>query len=83
MKREIFIEKSAVKSLGKIPKSDRNKIVDVIQNLANNPAPINSKKLTGREGWRIRIGNYRVIYEFNNDIVHIYNIGHRKDVYKF
>jgi mRNA interferase RelE/StbE len=52
--------------------------------LADNPRPPKSKKLTARDSWRIRIGNYRVIYliEDDNLIVIVIEIGHRKEVYK-
>ncbi|HEX4045352.1 MAG TPA: type II toxin-antitoxin system RelE/ParE family toxin [Gammaproteobacteria bacterium] len=52
--------------------------------MALNPRPINAKKLTGRPVWRIRIGNYRVIYEITDHICHVLvlDVGHRKDIYR-
>lgn len=84
MKYEIDIERSALKVLRKIPKADRNKIITAIEHLAINPRPYNAKKLTGRDGWRIRINNYRVIYEIKDRICYILvlDIGHRKDIYR-
>lgn len=81
---KISIERSAIKSLSKIPSLDKNKIISSIQALADNPRPTGAKKLSGRDGWRIRIGNYRVIYEIMDNICHILvlDVGHRKDVYK-
>lgn len=79
----ILIEKNALKHLEKIPKLDREGIVVVIQNLATQPRPVGSKKLVGREGWRIRVGHYRIIYEINDKVcsILVIDIGHRKDIY--
>ena len=55
-----------------------------IYNLADNPRPFGYKKLKGRNAYRIRKGNYRIIYEIEDKIitVTIINVGHRKNVYK-
>ena len=84
MSYNILIERQAQKELSNLPKLDLKKIEAAILKLANNPRPHNSKKLTGREGWRIRVGNYRVIYliEDNNLVVIVVEVGHRKEVYK-
>lgn len=84
MKYEIEIERSAIKALEKIPSPDRNKVITAIQSLTSNPRPIGAKKLIGRNGWRIRIGNYRVIYEIRDHVCYILvlDIGHRKNIYK-
>ncbi|TAK72016.1 MAG: type II toxin-antitoxin system RelE/ParE family toxin [Gammaproteobacteria bacterium] len=84
MKYEIEIERSALKALQKIPAMDRDKIIDAIEHLAFEPRPVGAKKLSGRDGWRIRIGNYRVIYEIIDHTCYILvlDIGHRKDIYR-
>ena len=84
MNYKIFIEKSALKDLSKIPIQDQSRIINSIQNLSKNPRPPGSKKLSGRDAWRIRFGNYRVIYEIHDDrlIILVINIGHRKDIYR-
>jgi len=53
------------------------------QALAYNPRPTGTKKLTGRDAWRIRIGNYKVIYEITDGTLHVLVIvlGHRKNIY--
>jgi len=81
---KIFIEKSAQKDLAKIPLQHQNRIITAIQLLAKNPRPAGSKKLSGRDAWRIRIGTYRVIYEILDDrlIILVVVIGHRKDIYR-
>jgi mRNA interferase RelE/StbE len=61
------------------------KIITKIQELANEPHPKGCKKLINNENfWRIRVGDYRVIYEVveADSIIKIYKIGHRKDVYR-
>ncbi|GHV66653.1 RelE/StbE family addiction module toxin [Bacteroidia bacterium] len=59
-------------------------ILAAIERLGNNPHPAGCKKLSGRSGYRIRVGNYRVIYtiEDNQLTVTVIAIGHRKDVYR-
>ena len=82
MKYNLKIQKNAQKSLSKISEPFQTKIIDKIYALANDPY-YNAKKLTGREAYRIRIGNYRVIYEIDNSelVILVVNIGHRKDIY--
>ena len=80
----IHILRRAQKQLARIPPPDFDRITSAIQELARNPRPPGCKKLTRREGWRIRIGNYRVIYEIDDlhRIVTVLDIGDRKDVYR-
>jgi mRNA interferase RelE/StbE len=80
---EVFILRRAQKELANLPKPNYARIRDSIAALASNPRPIGCKKLTGREGWRIRSGDYRIIYEIDDrqGRVTVLNIGHRKDVY--
>ncbi len=84
MKYKISIERPALKALEKIPKKDRERIVIAIQALTENPRPANALKLSGRDGWRMRIGNYRVIYEIIDKTCHILvlDVGHRKEIYR-
>jgi mRNA interferase RelE/StbE len=80
---KITFTKLAFKELSKIPEPYYGNIKSAIIQLSINPRPVGSKKLKGRDGYRIRIGNYRVIYEiFDTElIIDIINIGHRKDIY--
>jgi len=61
-----------------------DRIVKAIENLADNPRPAGYKKLSGRPGHRIRIGDYRVLYTIEDKllIVFIIDIGNRKDIYR-
>ena len=83
-KYKIEIKKSAVKELNKLPDNDLKKIIRKIQNLADTPRPSDCKKLTGEEKYRIRSGNYRILYLIEDDILTIYviKIGHRREVYR-
>ena len=76
--------KQALKELEKINEPFYSSIKDAILELAENPRPNGCKKLKGRDGYRIRIGNYRVIYNiFDNELViEIIALGHRKDIYE-
>jgi mRNA interferase RelE/StbE len=82
-KYKIEIKKSAVKELNDLPANDLKRIIQKIQNLTYEPRPPGCKKLTGEEKYRIRSGNYRILYIIEDDILIIYivKIGHRRDVY--
>lgn len=81
----IRFKKSAEKELEKLPIPVIRRISKAIDALAANPKPINSKKLKGQDEslWRIRIGDYRVIYLIEEviKIIEVRRIGHRKDIY--
>ena len=81
---KIQILKSADKTLKNVAQKDRVKIVEHISQLADNPRPLGCKKLKGTEFYRIRIGDYRVIYKIEDDIllILVIRIGHRKNIYK-
>lgn len=81
---KVLIEKNAQKQLEKIAEPDYSRIKVAILDLAINPRPPGCKKLRRREGYRIRQGNYRIIYEIHDNIltVLILAAGHRKDIYE-
>ena len=81
----IFIKRSAVKELAKIPPSIRMRIKQAIDELCTKPRPDGCRKIRGSESaYRLRVGSYRVIYEVydQNLMVVVVRIGHRKDVYR-
>jgi len=80
---KVFIEKQAKKQLENIPANDLEKILQLIKELANNPRPHGCKKLKNRQGYRIRQGDYRIIYEIKDRelMVLVFAAGHRKDIY--
>ena len=80
----ITISRTAQKQLDKLNDDVAFTLIKAIQSLANNPLPIGCKKLKGRNGYRIRKGDYRIIYEIHNNvlIIDVIAIGHRKDIYE-
>ena len=80
----VFIRKSAQKALAKIVPPFQDRMIDAIRRLANIPRPVGVKKLAGREAWRIRIGDYRAIYEIHDNrlVIMVIVIGHRREVYR-
>jgi mRNA interferase RelE/StbE len=84
MAYKVSIKKSAIKNLEKINEPHYSNIKKIIFKLADNPRPQGYKKLKNRDAFRIRVTNYRIIYEIFDDIllVDVINIGHRKDIYQ-
>lgn len=60
------------------------RVRDALRALAEEPRPAGCKKLQGREGWRIRVGDYRVLYTIDDaqKTVEVVHIGHRRDIYR-
>ena len=82
---ELFIKPSAAKELESINrKSDRTRIVDKIYTLKDDPRPPGCEKLTGQDRYRLRQGQFRILYVVDDDehIVTVVRIGHRRDVYR-
>ena len=81
---QFVIEKQAQKQLGRVSMPYYQKIADALRELVHNPRPHGYKKLKGRPGYRIRIGDYRVIYMIEDSrlVVYIIEIDNRKDIYK-
>jgi mRNA interferase RelE/StbE len=84
MNYSVFIERYAQKQILKLDKKAIPIIKDAIAGLAEDPRPHGFKKLKGEEAYRIRVGDYRIIYEINDRkiIVTIVSVGHRKNIYK-
>lgn len=80
----IVIKKSAAKEIERLDREDRIRIVERIRKMAFDPRPVGSKKLSGQEKYRVRQGNYRILYKIadNELIVTVVQVGHRKDIYK-
>ena len=82
---EIRILKSAVKELAKLPKKEALKVTSRLNKLRKDPRPKGCVKLkSSKNEYRIRSGNYRILYTIEDDILIVYviKIGNRKDVYK-
>jgi len=83
-KYKILIKESAIKELENTPRKSLKQIIKRIQSLSDNPRPKGSQKLSAQERYRIRQGDYRIIYAIRDDqaTVHVYKIGHRREVYR-
>lgn len=79
-----LITKSASKELEAVPLKDRQRIVTRIRGLANDPRPSACEKLSGEDKYRLRQGDYRILYEIIDSdlIVTVVRISDRKDVYR-
>ena len=84
MAYQVTLKKRAIKALQDINEPYYSNIKKAIYSLADNPRPQGYKKLKGRNGYRIRVADYRIIYEIFEDalIVDVINLGQRKDIYK-
>lgn len=83
MKYKVLIERKAQKKLSKIPDPYYSNIKISILDLGNAPRPEGCIKLKGRDGYRIRLADYRIIYDIQDNIllVEVIDLGHRKDIY--
>lgn len=82
---EVLLERGVEKDLRRLPESIHERVVRAVNALSRNPRPPGCRKLTGSENdWRIRVGDYRVIYEIADAkrIVHVNRVRHRREVYR-
>jgi mRNA interferase RelE/StbE len=80
----IEIKRSAAKELEQLPPKDRQRVATRIQALASDPRPPGAEKLSGQERYRVRQGDFRILYEIFDDLilVIVVKIGNRRDVYR-
>lgn len=78
------IKRSAEKELKALPKANLSRIVDKIQSLTEDPRPPGHQKMSGHSQYRIRQGDYRILYTIDDTdrVVEIVKIGHRREVYR-
>jgi mRNA interferase RelE/StbE len=83
-KYRVLIRKSAADELGRIPKKDLRRIVERIRSLGEEPKPHGSEKLSAQERYRIRQGDYRIVYSIDDAVqtVEIFKIGYRSEIYR-
>ena len=83
-KYEIELTPGAKKQLKAVHKKEVARLLAAIEKLRTDPYPVSSKKLKGRDAFRVRVGVYRIIYEVHDDILLIFVValGHRRDVYE-
>jgi len=80
----LLIKPSAIKELEALPTKDRRKIITRIEGLASEPRPHACEKLSGLDQYRVRQGDYRVVYSVDDDVkvVLVVKVGRRRDVYR-
>ncbi len=84
MRYHVEFTTAAARQVRKLPHPARNRVLDVVENLAEDPRPRGAKKLAGEQrAWRIRIGDYRVIYDVLDEVltVTVVRAAHRREVY--
>ncbi len=82
---EIYLERTAERDIKKLSAEDFQRIIPHIKVLSENPRPIGCRKITNsKNDWRIRIGDYRVIYEIDEKekVVRVMRVRPRRDVYR-
>ena len=82
---EVYLERAAENDLKRLPITTFHRIIPQIRILAENPRPSGGRKLTGsKNDWRIRVGDYRVLYEIDEKAraVRIMRVRHRREVYR-
>lgn len=80
----LFLKKSAMRELEDIPKADLVRVVERMRSLADDPRSPGAEKLSGQERYRVRQGNYRIVYSIQDKELTIWvvKIGHRREVYR-
>jgi mRNA interferase RelE/StbE len=80
----LLIKPSAGKEIEAVPKQDRRRIVEMITSLSRDPRPPGCEKLSARDQYRLRQGNYRILYEIQDLdlVVVVVRVGHRRAVYR-
>jgi len=80
---KVIIDENAIKDLSKLDKKSAKKIFSKIEKLQNFPNITNIKKLVNfYPPYRLRVGDYRILFDVENEILTVYKVKHRKKVYK-
>jgi mRNA interferase RelE/StbE len=84
MPYHVTVLPAADKAIARLPKHVRRRIAERLASLAADPRPVGSVKLSGHESYRIRVGDYRIVYTIEDDrlIVLVIEVGHRREVYR-
>jgi mRNA interferase RelE/StbE len=81
----VFLERAAEKDLARLSSEVHDRVISAIRGLASDPRPPGCRKLFGsKNDWRIRVGDYRVVYEIADEIriVRVNRVRHRREVYR-
>jgi mRNA interferase RelE/StbE len=85
MSYDIYLKKSAERELQNLPQTLHDRVIKRLEKLQENPRPNDVKKIHGREGFRVRVGDYRLLYTIDDSkkTVEVVSVAHRRDVYRF
>ncbi len=81
MKYQILYEKGALKELDRLEPSITRRIIKKIDEMSGNPSSCDIKRLKASNDYRLRVGDYRIIFIFDKHIIKILKIGHRQQMY--
>ena len=79
---EVFYENEATKDLNKLDASVSRRIIKKIDEMSISPSSCDIKKLKSSKYYRLRVGDYRIIFTFENNIIKILKIGNRQNIYR-
>ena len=81
---DVYFTSAALRQMRKIDSRQRKRVLQGVRGLAADPRPPGAKALQGRSGYRIRVGDYRVLYTVDDGVVEVWvvRVGHRRDVYR-
>ena len=82
---EVLLERTAERDLKQLPSSQFLRIIPQLKTLAHNPRPPGSRKLTGADrDWRVRVGDYRILYEIDDKakVIRVMRVRHRREAYR-
>lgn len=81
---EVVLTTLAAKQLGALDRTVASRIQGAIELLSRNPYPPKAAKLSGRDGYRVRVGDYRILYDVmeNQLVIRVLRLGHRRDIYR-
>jgi mRNA interferase RelE/StbE len=84
MTYRVEVSRRAAKAVTSLDKPLRRKILAAIDALSGDPRPAGVKKLADQQAWRIRVGDYRIIYEIHDQVllIIVIDIGHRREIYR-
>lgn len=84
MAYEIEVRPAAVRALERVARADQQRLRAAIALLAEDPRPPNARRLSGRPGYRVRVGDHRIIYTVDQGVllVVVVTLGHRREVYR-
>ena len=83
MRYQVNLPKTVQKQLNTLPQELKQRILKTLVQLQEEPRPVNSLQMKGGQGFRLRIGDYRVLYDIDdgNKIVNLRRIGHRREIW--